>query len=154
MAERHCLCRHSIGLSESKNEKSRTLPDFFPLSQILGFGCRTMANHKWCIMIFWWFQFFFISQPLTGTEPWTSSTLSEFLTHWPSSHGEWWTICNNIFVLCCLQIFYLFNSMIPSRGIWSWSSHLWDGRLNHCAIGTGGWSNFVYIYFIFLINLV
>ena len=46
VTERHCLCRHSIGLSESKNEKSRTLPDFFPLSQILGFGCRTMVNHQ------------------------------------------------------------------------------------------------------------
>ena len=41
VAERHCLCRHCIGLSESKNPKSRTLPDFFPLSQISGFGCLT-----------------------------------------------------------------------------------------------------------------
>ena len=41
VAERHCLCRHSIGLSESKIPKIRTLPNFFPLSQISGFGCLT-----------------------------------------------------------------------------------------------------------------
>ena len=41
VAERHCLCRHCIGLSECKNTKIRTLPNFFPLSQISGFGCLT-----------------------------------------------------------------------------------------------------------------
>ena len=66
-------------------------------------------------------------------------------------------------VILCIYILHFWSiffkgsdrfTMMTSRGIWSWSSHLWHGRLNHCAIGTAGWSNFLYIYFIFMINLV
>ena len=92
VAERHCLCRHSIGLSESKNEKSRTLPDFFPLSQILGFGCRTMANHKWCIMIFWWFQFFFHFS--TFNRHWTLDLLHPKRDSYPLVIHSWWMMNN------------------------------------------------------------
>ena len=56
----------------------------------------------------------FIFQPLTGIELWASRTLSVDLTPCPRWHAVWWNICIDIFVLCWLQIFYLFTKLVKN----------------------------------------
>ena len=110
VAEHHCLCCYSIQFTESRNGKSRTLPNFFPLSQISGFGCLTTCTH-WCMILH----------------------VMRSVTDQP--------------------FFYLIIMIGPPRNR-SLRAQVWDRVSYHSAMSTWGWTNFVYIYFIFLIKLM